>query len=242
MKIVNSDEMRELESRCGDEGISTDQLMENAGLAVAEEIRSWWDGVAGAHIAVLVGPGNNGGDGLVVARHLHDWGANVYVYLCTERPDSDPNLKHLVDRELSPEQAQSDEGQKSLLQTLRLADVVVDSVLGTGRVRPINGALKKVFAAVRDARANSSRLRIAALDLPSGLDADSGQVDPSTLSADLTITLGYPKVGLFTFPGAQTVGRVTVATIGIHPRLGRRDHPGDDDPRGGPFGAAGSTI
>ncbi len=219
MKIVNSDEMRELESRCADEGISTDQLMENAGLAVAEEIRAWRDGVAGAHIAVLVGPGNNGGDGLVAARHLHDWGANVYIYLCTNRPESDPNLKPLVDRDVSLEQAQSDKGQESLCQMLRLADVVVDGVLGTGKARPIEGTLKEVFAAVRDARAGPSRLRIVALDLPSGLDADSGQVDPSTLSADLTITLGYPKVGLFTFPGAQTVGRVTVATIGIHPRL-----------------------
>ena len=219
MKIVNSDEMRELEARCADEGISTDQLMENAGLAVADEIRTWRDGVAGAHIAVLVGPGNNGGDGLVAARHLHDWGANVYIYLCTNRPESDPNLKPLVDRDVSLEQAQSDKGQESLCQMLRLADVVVDSVLGTGKARPIEGTLKEVFAAVRDARAGPSRLRIVALDLPSGLDADSGQVDPSTLSADLTITLGYPKVGLFTFPGAQTVGRVTVATIGIHPRL-----------------------
>ncbi|MFQ5872734.1 MAG: NAD(P)H-hydrate epimerase, partial [Dehalococcoidia bacterium] len=219
MKIVTSDEMRGLEERCAGEGISTSQLMENAGLAVAEEVRRWRGGVAGSHIAVLVGPGNNGGDGLVMARHLHDWGANVYVYLCAPRPEADPNLRLILDREITPEQAQDDSELQGLRRILDTAEIVVDAVLGTGRSRPIGGVLKEVLTTVGKARADSPRLRIVALDLPSGLDADTGKVDPAVLGADVTVTLGYPKVGLFSFPGAQMLGELIVADIGLPARV-----------------------
>ena len=220
MKIVTSAEMRELEERCAEEGIPTSQLMENAGLAVAEEIRKWRGGVAGSHILVLVGPGNNGGDGLVVARHLHDWGANVYVYLCSSRPEDDPNLKPIVDREITPERGYRDSGIEALRRILGSVEIVVDAVLGTGRSRPIKGALMEMLTEVQRVKKGSQRKNVVALDIPSGLDADSGNVDPACLRADITVTLGYPKVGLFSFPGVQMVGELIVADIGIPPRLG----------------------
>ena len=78
MKIVTSDQMREIEQRAAAIGLPPEVLMENAGLAVAQEIKSWLGNIAGRHILILIGPGNNGGDGLVTARHLHDWGADVH--------------------------------------------------------------------------------------------------------------------------------------------------------------------
>ena len=80
MKIVTVEQMRRIEQACEFEGVSTDDLKENAGLAVAEEARLWLGGVVGSRVLVLVGPGNNGGDGLVAARHLRRWGAEVTAY------------------------------------------------------------------------------------------------------------------------------------------------------------------
>ena len=93
MKIVTVDQMRRLEEACGPLGTSTDDLMEQAGLEVARFARSLLGTIAGHRVMVLVGPGNNGGDGLVVARHLQRWGAAVTAYLLPSRPDHDPKLQ-----------------------------------------------------------------------------------------------------------------------------------------------------
>ena len=221
MKIVNSAEMREIEGQCESEGIPTSQLMENAGRAFAEEVREWMDGVTGKNVLVLVGPGNNGGDGLVAARYLHDWIANVYVFLCSPRSESDPNLKLVIDRELDPIAAYEEEGLAALREGLRSAEVVVDAVLGTGRSRPISGNIEAIISEVRKAKESNPNLRVAAMDLPSGVDADSGQGDQAGLPADFTVALGYPKIGMFAFPGASMTGRLAVADIGIPEDLSR---------------------
>ena len=82
MKILSTDQMRQAEQDCAGIGVSTDTLMENAGKAIAETVRNILGTINTQNILVLIGPGNNGGDGLVAARHLHDWGAKVNVYLC----------------------------------------------------------------------------------------------------------------------------------------------------------------
>ena len=81
LKIVTVDQMRQIEQQAAQIGLPSGMLMENAGLAVAQEVKSWLGGVEGCPILILIGPGNNGGDGLVAARHLHDWGAKVHLYL-----------------------------------------------------------------------------------------------------------------------------------------------------------------
>ena len=90
MRIVTAQQMRDIEARAGEAGVSEATLMETAGLRFAGRVRQYVG--AGSGIVVLVGPGNNGGDGLVAARHLHEWGASVTVYLCGRRPEGDPNL------------------------------------------------------------------------------------------------------------------------------------------------------
>ncbi len=221
MKVVTVQEMRELEERSAREGITTDTLMENAGRAVAQALRQERGGVVGCPIVVLVGPGNNGGDGLVAARYLHQWGARVRLYLATPRNEDDPNLQSCRTRGISFADAANDPSLAILDEMLRRAEVVVDAVLGTGKARPIEGALKGILEGVRRAKDGRPRLLLCALDLPSGLDADSGAVDPATLAADLTITLAYPKRGLFAFPGAPLVGKLLVVDIGIPEPLAR---------------------
>jgi len=90
VKVVTVEQMRAIEQRCADADVPWQQLMENAGLAVALEVKRYVEDIAGLNVLVLIGPGNNGGDGLVVARHLKDWGASVDIYLCADRPQGDP--------------------------------------------------------------------------------------------------------------------------------------------------------
>lgn len=188
MKIVSVDEMRALEARCESVGISTEALMERAGLAVAREIRTLLRGTADRQIVVLIGPGNNGGDGLVAARHLVDWGANVSVWRSSEGT-------------IGPD--------------ITRAELILDAVLGTGRSRPLGGAIKEAFDTVRTAKAHRPSFKTAALDIPTGLDADTGAVDPSTFPADVTITLGFPKQGLYRGAGPSVAGRIITVDIGI---------------------------
>ena len=215
MKIVTSDQMRQIEARSERAGVSTDRLMEMAGLAVAKRVRHHLGHLAGVSVLVLVGPGNNGGDGLVTARHLGRWGARVQVYLCRERREPDPNLALLRDQGTPIIQVSEDHGAARLKESFAAAHMVVDSVLGTGAVRPMEGALKSIFRALAEARAERPDMRLLALDLPTGLNADTGAVDPACVSADITVTLGYPKVGLFEYSSADTVGSLEVVDIGI---------------------------
>lgn len=221
MKIVTTDEMRELERGAAEIGLPPEVLMESAGLAIAQEVSGWLGSAARRQILLLVGPGNNGGDGLVAARHLHDWGARVHVYLCTERRGDDPNYMIVRQRGITCTIASEDQDLANLGSILSSSDVVIDALFGTGKLRPLEGTFKEVLTRVREAKEKRPGLKVIAVDLPSGLDADTGATDPSCVAADLTITLGYPKIGLFSFPGRDLVGQLVIADIGIPPHLGQ---------------------
>jgi len=211
--------MKELERRAAELGFPSDVLMENAGLAIAQEVKRWLGSIGRQQILVLVGPGNNGGDGLVAARHLHDWGARVNICLCQRRSDDDPNYRLAQERGIPSTQA--NEGLAELDNILSSSELVIDALFGTGKLRPLEGIHKEVLTRVREAKEAKPNLGIVAVDLPSGLDADNGATDPSCVAADLTITLGYPKLGLFAFPGREHVGQLVIADIGIPPSLGQ---------------------
>jgi|FaiFalDrversion3_1042247.scaffolds.fasta_scaffold02213_2 NAD(P)H-hydrate epimerase len=219
MKAVTAEQMRRLERESEGLGVSLGQLMENAGLQVAREV---WEGLGkrgGAEVVALIGPGNNGGDGLVAARHLASWGAKVAAYLVLPRRPEDPLVAQAQARGVEVVEAAGDDGLTVLHSLLSTADLVLDAVLGTGRRRPLEGVVAEVFRLVARVRSQRPSLRLVALDLPSGLDPDTGEVDPLTPYADVTITLGFPKVGLFLFPGAERVGRLEVVDIGIPEHL-----------------------
>ncbi|MFC1943931.1 NAD(P)H-hydrate dehydratase [Chloroflexota bacterium] len=219
MKVVTSEQMRELERKAAEVGLPSHVLMENAGLAVAEGLLKLKKGVMGLPVVVLVGPGNNGDDGLVAARYLRQWGMEVCLYLCSPRSDDDRNLSAACECGIPITRAADDADCAFLRNTLDSTEVVVDSLLGTGRLRPIDGVYKEVLNAVRQAKDARPEMAILAVDLPSGMDADSGAADPSCLHADLTMTLGYPKSGLFSVSGKERVGQLIVADIGIPPSL-----------------------
>ena len=215
MKILTTSQMRQVEQECARIGLPSETLMENAGKAVAEEVKQILGDIDKQHILILIGPGNNGGDGLVAARYLHDWGARVSLYLFGQRLPDDQNLRLVQERDLTYVDATQDENLDRLDELLSSTNAVIDALFGTGKSRPLQGILLQILDRVSKAKKKQPGLRIIALDLPSGLNADSGAVDPACLYTDNTITLGFPKPGLFNSPGAERVGRITVADIGI---------------------------
>ncbi len=219
MKVVTAEQMQEIDRRCAESGLPTEVLMESAGRAVAEAVRQLLGSLTEQRILLLIGPGNNGGDGLVAARHLHDWGAKVTLYLCSQRPRDDANLKLVEERKIACIDGTTDEGQTKLNEALASAMAVIDALFGTGKSRPLTGIYVPVLDCIAQARKERPGLRIIAVDLPSGLNADNGAVDPACLRCDYTITLGLPKVGLYCLPGVEYAGRVSVVDIGIPAHL-----------------------
>lgn len=215
VKILTIAQMRQVEEECAKIGLPPSTLMENAGKAVAEEVRKILGTINQQHILILIGPGNNGGDGLVAARHLDDWGAKISLYLFGQRPPDDPNLKLVQKRGLACIEATQGENLDRLDELLTSANAVIDALFGTGKSRPLRGIFRQALDRVSRAKKRQPGLHVIALDLPSGLNADSGTVDPACPYADSTITLGFPKPGLFNSSGAERAGKITIADIGI---------------------------
>ena len=220
MKIVTAAQMTAIERAAARVGVTADALMENAGLAVAQAARAELNGaVAGACIAVLIGPGNNGADGLVAARHLRRWGAETVCCLLTPRPDVDPKLDLARQYDVA-----IIAGPDALGPLLRRSRLVMDAVLGTGRSRPLAGPIRDAMLRLQQARNLTQPPLLLALDLPTGLNADTGEVDPACPEFDVTLALGYPKPGLLRWPsegvgGAAHAGRLRILDIGIPPNL-----------------------
>ncbi|MBU0493956.1 MAG: NAD(P)H-hydrate dehydratase [Chloroflexi bacterium] len=215
MKIVTAAEMKAIEQAADTGGLSYDAMMEHAGRAVADEALRVLGEKAARRVLILVGPGNNGGDGLVAARHLHDAGASVSLYVWKRKLDDDANYQQTQERRVPTAFAAADGGFSALRATLNETDVVVDALLGTGVARPIEGQLQDLLAEVRDHRP----ALLLAVDLPTGLNPDTGALDPAAVPADVTVTFALPKRGFYQPPGAGAVGRVVVADIGVPPDL-----------------------
>ncbi|RLT44078.1 MAG: NAD(P)H-hydrate epimerase [Chloroflexi bacterium] len=229
-KLVTAAQMRALEAAAVASGVSERTLMVNAGLAAAQEVSLTIGGVEGSEVLVLCGPGNNGGDGLVVARHLDEWGAAVHVYLLRARDANDEEWHALVEAGVPSTVVTDDPGFAFLERQLSGAALVVDALFGTGftpRERPIVGDAAEVLLRLRAARAAELPVLLTALALPSGVDADSGFADPCTVAADTTVTFGFAKTGLYASPGRSLAGEIVVADIGL-PRDAGAELPFED--------------
>ncbi|HEM62493.1 MAG TPA: NAD(P)H-hydrate dehydratase [Chloroflexi bacterium] len=220
MKIASTEEMRRIEREADSHGLTYASMMENAGRCVAQEIRSRL-GVEGRFMLILVGPGNNGGDGLVAARHLHDAGAKVQLYLWKRALKDDENFRLTQERDIPYTVAEKDAKLAHLADYLTRAEIVVDALLGTGVSLPLRGLVTEILDALRGARRRGSghSPHVVAVDVPSGVDCDTGAVDPATVSADLTVTFALPKKGFYIFPGAGYLGKLVVGDIGVPPSL-----------------------
>ena len=216
MKLVTAAEMRELEAAAVASGVTEAQLMEEAGLAVAQEAWMLLGTLEGRRIAVLAGPGNNGGDGLVAARHLSDWGAEVIVYL-PKWHRHEERFEELRLREMPLVDGREDADSSDLKALLSTSDLVIDALLGIGQERPLEEG-EPIAVALREvaaARGSFQPPKLLAVDVPTGIGADSGTVDPFTVTPDMTVTFGLPKVGMYQAPASAHIGRVQVIEIGI---------------------------
>jgi len=241
MKVLSVSEMKELEAASDAAGHTYEQMMELAGQNVARAIleqaytntlRSAPKGIHDWRVLVLVGPGNNGGDGLVAARYLKDAGAKVTAYLSRVRnPEKDNVLKQAMDHGVTILYRKDDPKGLELRRHLAKAHFLIDALLGTGAKPPLKGAIADILKETHAALENSSnhplttlnrapersapKPFIVAVDGPSGMDFDTGEVDPLTLSSHLSVSFANPKVGHFCFPAVSQTGTLTIADIGI---------------------------
>ncbi|MFI5217615.1 MAG: NAD(P)H-hydrate dehydratase [Candidatus Limnocylindria bacterium] len=208
--LASADEMRALDRHTIETlGVPGELLMESAGRAVAEAALGLL--TPGTSVLVVCGRGNNGGDGLVAARHLYALGVPVRVALlgsaASLRGDAAASLRRARAAGVPIE------GERWRAPA---AGVIVDAIFGTGLSRPVEGAAASSIRRIAASRAASPEaLRVLAVDLPSGLCADTGQVLGAAAPADMTLTLALPKPGLVLEPGRTLAGRVRVARIGI---------------------------
>lgn len=223
-RLVSVAEMQAIERAADAGGHSYAAMMEQAGAATA---RAVLDRLGPLAALVLVGPGNNGGDGLVCARVLHEAGCPVRVYLWKRRTEAGEDYEGHFARAaalgIESARADADPGFATLRAWLAQASSVIDALLGTGANRPIGGDLAALLEALHAHLAacpDDGRPAVVAVDCPSGLNCDTGAADPLTPAADLTVTFAYAKQGHYRFPGAGLVGDLVVADIGTDAALG----------------------
>jgi len=217
-QVVATAQMRALEQAAVDAGATWAGLMEQAGWGVTQIAMRVLGHVEGKRVLILAGPGNNGGDGLVVARHLHDAGARVALYFWRRRdtPD-DANWQRCRERDLAEYRADDDQQHAELRRLLADSDLVVDALLGMGISRAVEGDLAEIVATVE--RSNDLRRSyiVLSIDMPTGVDSDTGAVLGVAMRADVTVATGLVKRGLLQYPGRLYAGAIEVVEIGIAP-------------------------
>lgn len=221
--MVTSQEMREMDGLTIREyGIPSLVLMERAGAAVARTLVKSFGRAARQGVLVVAGKGNNGGDGLVVARHLKAKKIPCEVVVLARgdelSADAAENLKAFRKR-----RGKVFEGSGSLAalkERLKGKTLLVDAILGTGLKEEVRGVYAEAIQVM-----NGSGLPVLAVDLPSGLDSDRGRPLGATVKAAVTVALAFPKVGEVIFPGVSYVGQLVVADIGIDSRAVEKIRP-----------------
>lgn len=234
MKVLTAEQMREADRLTTERyGIPSLQLMENAGAAAASYLSSVYPDLARRRVVILCGKGNNGGDGLVVARRLHESGVSPLVMLFADpaavRGDAAANLKDWQQAKgrlrVVTDQAEWEKARDVLLE----ADVVVDALLGTGLTGPVEGLLAAVINDVNAVAhgqvpgSPAGRIHIVSIDMPSGLPSDvsseAAQREAPVIAAEATVTFTAPKFGQMVSPLADHVGKLIVCQIGTPPAL-----------------------
>lgn len=213
MKLVTAEQMRAIDRRAIEGiGIPGLELMENAGRGIAEFIRDrvFAGKPAGKRVAVLCGAGNNGGDGYVIARYLHSWGAVPQVFLLADREkikgDALANLTKLDDLEMEVFGAEITPEPGALSED----DLLIDAVFGTGFHGEVREPLKSILETV-----NQAGVPVLAVDTPSGVDINNGSIGGVGVRATYTATLALPKLGHYFYPVRGYCGHIEVIDIGI---------------------------
>jgi hydroxyethylthiazole kinase-like uncharacterized protein yjeF len=223
MKILSAAEMREVDRlTTARYGIPSVTLMENAGASVAEFIVQRWPKFAQRRIAVLCGKGNNGGDGFVAARHLLELGAKPEVYLFAApeemQKDGATNCKRWQEASGALHVVRNSDDLQDVKPALESADIVVDALLGTGTRGAAEGLYAEAIETVNKHR-GPVRLAVIAVDIPSGLVADTGEAMGACINASFTVTFTAAKPGMILGTAGDHTGQLVVRDIGSPPEL-----------------------
>jgi len=219
MKVSRVDEMRNLDRRAMEEfGISDDLLMENAGQAVYFVILKEF-GIKNKKFAIFCGIGNNGGDGLVVARKIHSNGGEATIFLL----DDEAKFKGIARRNFEivskmPIEISKVSSIESVKSAVLDSDAIVDAIFGTGLTREVSGIYKDAIQLI-----NESKKTVFSVDIPSGINGDTGEVMGTAVKANYTITFGLPKIGNMLYPGYDRCGKLYVSHISFPPSLYNAD-------------------
>jgi len=221
MKVVTPTQMREIDRRCiEDLGIPGRDLMERAGAAVAAEVESIiLPDRSDPLVVLLAGKGNNGGDALVTSRLLARKKINTLTFLLAQAPalqgDAALNLDRLIQSQAPLKELIYESELSGLRESLARANIIVDGIFGTGFKGPAQGIAAEVIKLVNQTVSARPGIRVIAIDIPSGLDGETGKVDGAAIRADRTVTMGLPKTGMVRGDGLNCCGRVIAADIGV---------------------------
>lgn len=214
MKVVTAEEMCDIDRKTIEVyGIAGSVLMERAGLAVANKVRELF---AKKRVIVLSGGGNNGGDGLVAARNLFEWGWDVKVLLMRRQDRLNPDC--LVQYKIAKQFRVPVEFRTSINEGDLRNAVVVDAILGTGINKPVTSPISDLISFL-----NRSDAGVISVDIPSGISSDNAWVMGEAVRADYTVTFGLPKRGHLVHPGAEFTGRLFIEDIGFPEALLKSD-------------------
>ncbi len=215
MRVLNTQQMREADRRTIDEiGIPSIVLMENAGRQSVAAMEAAFEDLADSHVGVLCGRGNNGGDGFVIARTLIQRGVETSVFLLGSvadvRGDARVNLEVLGRIGLTVVEITNAQEWELHFSEISQCDLLVDAILGTGFNGQLSGLLETVVADV-----NGLGVPVVAIDLPTGVSADTHEVAGEAIDASMTVTLAAPKIPLILPPADSHGGDLVIADIGI---------------------------
>src|SRR3954467_9522083 len=215
MRVLNTQQMREADRQTVDDvGLPSIVLMENAGRQAVAAMEAAFEDLATSRVGVLCGRGNNGGDGFVVARTLAQRGIESIVFLLGSvsdvRGDARTNLEILGRVGVTVVEITNAQEWELHFSEISECDLIVDAIVGTGFHGPLSGLLETVVADV-----NGLGVPVVAIDLPTGLSADTCDVEGEAIEASMTITLAAPKIPLILPPADTYSGDLVIADIGI---------------------------
>jgi NAD(P)H-hydrate epimerase len=219
MKIASVDEMRLMDRFAIEKlGIAEEILMENAGIAAINVLQNKI-GIKGRKFVIFCGTGNNGGDGLVVARLIHSQGGRAKIFLMGDknkfRGAAQTNMA-IIDK--LPIEVLKLENAAAAKKDVAHCDMIIDAIFGTGLDRDVAGLAADVIAL-----ANKSKKKVLSLDIPSGVNGNTGEVMGVAVKADYTVTFGLPKIGNMLYPGFELGGELFVSHISFPPSLTERN-------------------
>lgn len=217
LPVVTAEQMREVDRLMIEKyDIGMMQMMENAGRNLAEVCkRCLGNQVSGRHIVVAVGKGNNGGGGLVAARHLSNWGADITI-LAVSRELRDTPARQLRSLQKLPVQVMWEQDALRYLKNHQ-PDLIIDALIGYNLTGAPRGASRRMIEAINASDVN----RVVSLDVPSGLNATSGEAYTPCVRAEVTLTLALPKTGLLSAEAAPCTGKLFLGDISVPPALYR---------------------